>query len=209
VTAALATRVGARSAGPLPRAGEDGDLSSPSSLEAAMERFADGDDAAFGLVYRLAAPRLRCLFSRLGNAPSLVDDLVQETLLRMYRARASYWRGAKVLPWAHTIARRLMIDRARQRRLQRATDDAYADYQLAGYEPPRADEELAARRMASAVADVLDRLPPGQALAFRLTREEGRSPSEAAESLGLTNLAVRLRTHRACNTIREALRDHV
>lgn len=182
-------------------------LSSRPTLEAAMEMFADGDDAAFTLVYRLAAPRLRGLFGRL-NEPAFADDLVQEALLRVYRARASYRRGARVLPWIYTIARRLVLDRIRRRRLERAADEIHREYRMEHCAPPRADDELSARRMAAVVAHVVDRLPPGQALAFRLVKEQGLDLSEAAAKLGDTNLALRLKTHRACKAIRQALEAH-
>ncbi len=178
-------------------------------LEVAMARFADGDEAAFREVYRAVAPRLQGLFLRLGMSACVSDDLVQESMLRIHRARASYRRGAKVLPWVYAIARRLVIDRGREKRRERATSELYALALVDVGGPARADQQLAAKRMALAVDSALDQMPEGQAVAFRLVREEGFSLNEAASALASTNLAMRLRTHRACKALREALHDHL
>ena len=44
---------------------------------------------------------------------------MQQTLLQMHRARGSFIPGAAVMPWAFAIARRLIIDGARRRRIER------------------------------------------------------------------------------------------
>jgi RNA polymerase sigma-70 factor (ECF subfamily) len=176
------------------------------SLEEAMESFIAGDESAFIRVYRLTAPRVYGLLVRLTKEPALAEDLTQETMVRMYRAGSAFRRGAKVLPWAYTIARRLFLDRVRRRRHEEAAGDHFAWSQPAG--APRPDEELAARRVAAVVGEVLERLPPRQAQAFRLVKEEGLSLADASAQLGDTNASLRIRTHRACQAIREALQDH-
>jgi RNA polymerase sigma-70 factor (ECF subfamily) len=144
---------------------------------------------------------------RLTREAALAEDLTQDTLLRMYRARKSFRAGEKVLPWAYTIARRLFVDRARHRRNEREMSGLYVDCPPLSA-VPRADEEITARRMAFTVDDVLDRLPRRQAEAFRLVKTEGLSLTEASAKLGDSNLSVRLRTHRACQAIRRALEEH-
>lgn len=173
-----------------------------------MERFADGDEAAFSRVYALCAPRIYRMLSRLTREPALAEDLTQDTLLRMYRARDGFCRGKKVLPWAYTIARRLLVDRARHRRNEERMSGLLACY---GHteSAPSADEEIAARRMAEAVDGVLASLPPRQAEAFLLVKKEGLSLAEVSEKLGDTNLSVRLRTHRACQAIKKTLEEHL
>lgn len=176
------------------------------SLEEAMESFIAGDESAFIRVYRLTAPRVYGMLARLTREPALAEDLTQETMVRMYRAGSAFHRGAKVLPWAYTIARRLFIDGVRRRRHEEAAGKQSGWSLPAG--APRPDEELAARRVAAVVGEVLERLPPRQAQAFRLVKEEGLSLADASAQLGDTNASLRIRTHRACQAIREALQDH-
>ena len=72
---------------------------------------------------------------------------------------------------------------------------------------PEADSEQAAiaRETAALVESVLARLPPPQREAFVLLRYEGMSVQEAAEVLGSTPTAVKLRAFRAYEALREAL----
>src|SRR3954462_8002248 len=72
--------------------------------DAAMERYSGGDEAAFGEVYDHVAPRLRAFVLRQTRDAHHTDDVVQQTLLLMHRARASYLPGAGVIPWAFAIA---------------------------------------------------------------------------------------------------------
>src|SRR5262245_44599620 len=76
--------------------------------DAAMERYAAGDDASFDALYDSLAARLYSYLRRHVRDPQRCDDLFQETFLRMHKARGSFVRGATVLPWAFAIARRLM-----------------------------------------------------------------------------------------------------
>jgi RNA polymerase sigma-70 factor, ECF subfamily len=88
---------------------------------------------------------------------------MQQTLLQIHRERGSFIPGARVLPWAYAIARRLMIDRARWRRVeQRLFSEAPADDDPMTYEPPAevatADDLLHARRLEGRVQQRLDAL---------------------------------------------------
>lgn len=180
-------------------------VDSPNSLlDRAMGSFAAGDDDAFTRVYRLAAPPLFRMLVRLAKDAVLAEDLVQETLVRMYRARASYEIGAPVLPWAFTIARRLHIDLIRERRRD---VDALPALEIAM--SPRAssaDDLLHAKRMAIVVEEVLAELPPAQAQAFRILHDGALTLDQAAARLGTTNMSLRLRRHRATKAIRAELR---
>jgi RNA polymerase sigma-70 factor (ECF subfamily) len=87
----------------------------------AMDRYACGDDAAFGDLYEALAPCLLGFLVRLTGDTSAAEDLLQQTFLQMHDARGRFARGADVTPWAMAIARRLFIDSTRRSRA-RATE---------------------------------------------------------------------------------------
>src|SRR5262249_32603811 len=96
--------------------------------DAAMERYARGDEAAFAGLYDAIAPRLLGFFHNPRRAAFAGEELMQGPLLHMHRARGSFIWGARVLPWAYAIARRLMTAGARRRRVeQRLFAEAPAD----------------------------------------------------------------------------------
>src|SRR5215475_3029690 len=86
---------------------------------AAMERYARGEDQAFSELYDSLAPRLRRYLHRASRDPGWADDLLQQTMLQIHRARGRFIAGAEVFPWAFAIARRLLIDDARRRKHER------------------------------------------------------------------------------------------
>src|SRR5262245_4177870 len=83
---------------------------------AARERTANGDDDAFGAVYDAVAPRVHALALRALGDRMLAEDVVQQTLLNVHRARGAFVPGSPVMPWAYAIARRLIIDAIRRRK---------------------------------------------------------------------------------------------
>lgn len=174
-------------------------------LTAAMERHADGDEAAFGEVYDLLAPRLRAFFLRQTLDQGRADDLVQQTMLQMHCARQSFARGSDVVPWAFAIGRRLVIDGRRRRKREvlfaSAEDDRAArDHRVDHASIP---EDLAsAKQMAARVRDELDKLPEPQRVAYELVRDDGLSVAEAADVMGITVSAVKQRAHRVYEALR-------
>ncbi len=172
-----------------------------------MDRYAAGDNAAFGLVYDALAPRLYGYLLRQTRDRARAEDLLQQTMLRIHRARDRFVPGAEVTPWAFAIARRLLIDTLRRGRREVLTDDGEPDPGPAT--DPGADDRVAARELEVRLRRELDRLPASQRAAFELVKQEGLSMAEAAEVLGTTVTAVKLRAHRAYEALRTALGDLV
>ncbi|HEY6461064.1 MAG TPA: RNA polymerase sigma factor [Polyangiaceae bacterium] len=178
-------------------------------LDAAMERYARGEDAAFPELYRQAAPRLRGFLIRLCGDPGLADDLGQEALIRVHRARGSFDPGAAALPWMFAIARNVFLDHTRQAHVRRTAHDA-GEGTAERPEPlapadTRGDETLLANEMLGIVRDTLAKLPVLQREAFVLLRFEGMSVAEAAQVLSTTEGAVKVRAFRAYEALRAAL----
>jgi RNA polymerase sigma-70 factor (ECF subfamily) len=172
-----------------------------------MDRYADGDAKAFGEVYDRLAPRLGAFFLRRTHDRARAEDLTQQTLLHMHRARQSFVRGSDVIPWAFAIARRLLIDSRRRRRthvLFASADDAAAlELRAAGDALP--EEVASTKQMAARARAELERIPAPQRAAYHLVREEGLSVAEAAEALATTPAAIKQRLYRAYEALRATL----
>jgi RNA polymerase sigma-70 factor (ECF subfamily) len=175
-------------------------------LSRAMDRYAEGDASAFVPLHRGLAPRLRAFLARLVGDAATADDLLQETFFRMHRARGSFQVGAPVVPWAYAIARNVSLDHARASRTRR-TERLPSDPGLEPSDLGTASGESAAiaNQAASVVQRVLAGLPPAQREAFILLRYEGFRVQDAAELLGTTPTAVKLRAFRAYEALRAAL----
>jgi RNA polymerase sigma-70 factor (ECF subfamily) len=181
------------------------------TLDHTMDRYARGQDDAFEELYRLAAPRVQSFLLRLCGDLALAEDLAQETLLRVSRARGSFETGAAALPWIFAIGRNAFFDHRRRVRARRevgarrdSSDASLAPAHLADPDS-RGDEVLAARELLDVVKKALDELPLAQREAFVLLRFEGMSVAQAASVLGTTEGSVKIRAFRAYEALRHAI----
>ena len=71
------------------------------------------------------------------------------------------------------------------------------------------DTAAAHSRLTRRLEEELRRVPDTHRVAFELVHGDGLSAAEAAEVLGTTAMAVRLRVHRAYEVLRAALGDQV
>jgi RNA polymerase sigma-70 factor (ECF subfamily) len=177
-----------------------------SALDDAMSRYADGDDGAFTELFEALAPRLHAFLRRLSGSDEVAGDLVQETFLRMHRARGSFARGGAVLPWAYAIARNCYVTftRSFKTKLSRASVDIQ-DHEVPTGLDANAEETASALERAAIVERTLSRMSEVNREAFILIRFEGQSVADAAQILGASESAVKLRAFRAYEQLREAL----
>jgi len=169
-----------------------------------MERYARGDDAAFGELYDLIAPRLYAFLLRQTRSEAHAKDVLQQTMLKIHLARGTFLEGAAVLPWAYAIARRLWIDQTRRGKHEAPLENDDRE----GNDPPP-DDVVYSAELAERVRRELAKLPENQRVAFQLVKEEELTIAEAAAVLGTTESAVKLRAHRAYQALRAALGDLV
>ncbi|HUP20492.1 MAG TPA: RNA polymerase sigma factor [Gemmatimonadota bacterium] len=181
-------------------------MSATAEDEGLAARAAAGDERAFGELTRRLLPRLRrWALARTGD-PDEMDEVVQETLIRMHRALAGFSGEARLTTWVYRILANVASERRRAagRRPSLSLDG--------GGEPvdPAATTEdpvtsLHARRMAAVVRDYFETLPPGQREVLELVDHQGMRPVEVAEALEMNPVTVRAHLFRA----RKALRRRI
>jgi RNA polymerase sigma-70 factor, ECF subfamily len=174
-----------------------------------MARYQDGDAAAFRELYALVAPRLLGYLMKMAREKALADDLLQQTFLKVHRARAAYVRGADPLPWIYSIAHRTFIDEARKskRAVVRVADEDVPEVAagLDGESADRRDEPRVDPELAREALDALAQLPTQQREAVVLTKLDGKTVAEAAEIAGTTVGAMKVRAHRGYEALRKLL----
>ena len=176
------------------------------AADRAMSRYADGDDQAFSEVFTALAPRLQAFLRRLSGSEELAADLTQETFLRMHRARGSFAKNGAVLPWAYAIARNCYVSHARSWKAKVArTSIDISEHEIATGQDANAENAASAKQRAKIVERALAAMSPMNREAFILIRFEGQSVADAAQILGASEGAVKLRAFRAYELLREAL----
>jgi RNA polymerase sigma-70 factor (ECF subfamily) len=170
------------------------DAAAATRADLAMDRYADGHDDAFSILFEELEPRLRRLALHQTRSAAAAEDAVQQAFLQIHLARGRFIRGAAVLPWACAIIRRLLHD-ARRHQGYEARFAAQADG-----EPvldPALEELLDVRQREADLWGDLARLPEHLREAFLLVKVEGLSVAEAAEVVGITPSNVKQRVFRA------------
>lgn len=140
----------------------------------------------------------------LTSQPADAEDLVQETLLRAYRA-VDRFDGRHPRAWLLTIMRHAELSRGRQRR-PRLLDDPDSD--LDKWTPVAREnpEEVVVDRVFDEVVDsVFASLPRPYQQVVRIVHVDGLSYAEAARVLDLPKGTVMSRLHRARKRMRDQL----
>jgi len=174
-------------------------------LDQAMRALVAGDNEAFSRIYRAVEPSVRKLLLQLGADTMTAEDLTHDAILRLYQARSRYRAGANVFGWARTIARRLYIDRVRDRRKARVAFDGLGEYLGTPMHCRPPEDLLQLKHRAQSFNAAFARLPQQQAQAFRVVDIDGTKLDDASKMLAASNLSVRLRAFRARQTLRKAL----
>lgn len=85
-----------------------------------IARIAAGDLAAFETLYRLYHPRLTRFLDRMTRRPGMVEELLNDTMMVVWRRAGSYNGRSKVSTWVFGIAYRKALKALR--RLDEAVD---------------------------------------------------------------------------------------
>jgi RNA polymerase sigma-70 factor (ECF subfamily) len=164
---------------------------------------ADGDRAAFEELYRRYAPWLRARLRGRCADPALVDDVVQETFLAVWRGTARYRHDGDVAGWLWRIGVRRLVDALRGDGARGRLRQALA--RLRHREEPSAEERVLAGVEHGGLAGSLERLSPELRAVLQATVIDGLTTREAAALLGIPPGTVKTRAMRARRQLRQEL----
>lgn len=166
-----------------------------------MLAFQRGEEAAFDRLFERWAGRLLHFLERIVSSGAVAEELLQETFLRVHRARERYRPEARFSTWLYAIATNAARNELR-RPFRRSPHDSLEAGR--GGEPlalpddaPPTDDVVHARRVGEGVEAALRALPERQRAALWLCAVEGLSYAEIAEALQTTQKSVKALVHRA------------
>jgi RNA polymerase sigma factor (sigma-70 family) len=162
-----------------------------------MRRAQEGDAEAYRALLHDIAPVVARWLRRWVADPDDIDDLAQDTLMTVHRARHTYDPSRPLEPWLFAIARHVAADHLQRRRIRLARELSV------GAVPPAA--AVAEGDPERRLEEVLARLPARQREAFELLKLEGLSLEEGAARAGTTVGALKVRAHRAYRAIKALL----
>ena len=163
-----------------------------------MGSIANGDaDAVRPLIERYQRPLAALLQRALGRTPE-VDDVFQETWIRVVRSAHRYDPAQRFSSWLFAIAWNLVKDRWSRRVV---SEDVDMTEMASGGRSP--EEHAVDADRAERVREMVGRLPERLAQAILLRYFEELSEKEVAERLGIPVGTVKSRIHNALQLLRE------
>jgi len=130
-----------------------------------------------------------------------VDDLLQEILISIHKARHTYDGNRPYMPWVYAIANFRLLDNLREHysdQLREAIDLSVLEERL----PEHVTETGISYE---SISGEVQKLPEKQAAILRLMHQEGMTAKEVAERMGMNESAVKVAAHRAYKILRERL----
>jgi RNA polymerase sigma-70 factor (ECF subfamily) len=160
-----------------------------------------GDGAVYERLLKEISAYVKSLVKRKLSDVAQVDDLNQDILMAIHKARHTYDSSRPFMPWLHSIIRFRLTDQLRKiYRSKRFEElDLDSDYHETYSEAP-AKEEIDA-----SLLDALHQLPEKQRLVVQLLKLKGFSVKEAAVETGMSESALKVTAHRAYKAMKEWL----
>ena len=152
------------------------------------------------LLTRVAGVSLAYVRKRVGEA-TWCEDVVQEILLAVHRARHTYDGARPFAPWLYAIIQNRMVDalRVHRRRLLRELQVEL------GETATRASQERDA--LLGDVRRAVSELPDNQRRVIELLKFEDLSVREVADRLGMSETNVKVTAHRGSRALRRQIEE--
>jgi RNA polymerase sigma-70 factor (ECF subfamily) len=170
-----------------------------------LRTVARGDEAAFGRLYDLIAPRVYGLIRRVLRDPAQAEEVTQEVLVEVWRTAARFdaARGSATA-WVLTIAHRRAVDRVRS---EQAAADRTMKVGSASVDTPYDEvvDEVVGRLERQQVRHCLDDLTELQRQAVTLAYYQGHSYREVADLLQTPLPTVKTRMRDGLIRLRDCL----
>lgn len=180
-----------------------------------------GDQAAYEILVRTYSGRLLAVTRRLLRTEEDARDAVQDAFLSAFRALHTFEESSLLSTWLHRIGvnAALMKLRTRRRKPEEAIEDLLPKYLEDGHredghrgnptKPWKEPEALLERKETRAlVRECIDHLPESYRTVLLLRDIEELDTEEAAQLIGISPNAVKIRLHRARQALRTLLDPH-
>jgi RNA polymerase sigma-70 factor (ECF subfamily) len=162
-----------------------------------MERAQGGDREAFHLLFKDVGPLITRFLRRRVMDNSEIEDICQEAMIAVYRSRHTYQPERPFEPWLFAIVRKVSGEHFRRERQR-------LGFQVQVEELPEITSDAGSLN-ALELREALAQLSPAQMEALGLTKVAGLSMEEAARRTGISVGSMKVRVHRAYESLKRSL----
>jgi len=182
-----------------------------------MLRFKDGDERAFDRLFHKYFRYVLNVSKRFFDQESVAEEMAQEVFTQIYLARETYEATAAFKTWLYRITMNRCLNEKRKGVYQypaESIDLAYEDdegkksyRELKDQAALTPLESLEKNELEMLFKKGLDRLTDPQRESFVLSREGNLSYAEIAETMNITENAVKSLIHRANTALKHYLKE--
>lgn len=167
-----------------------------------------GERMACTCLLKRYAPRLYRLALNLMGDPDEAEDVLQEAFINACAHIGEFEGRSGLGTWLHRIVRNTALGRLRGQ-ARRTGEVTYDEAELTTVRDSAAepDDHVVARELGARLEQAILTLPAGTRAAFVLRDIEGLSTADAAVELGISESALKVRLHRARQSLRAVLVD--
>lgn len=169
---------------------------------ALMDRIGRGDREAFELLYSKYKSPLANYLYKMAWDSALVEELLQDVFLSVWRAAARFEARAKVSTYLYTLARNAFINESRKRSHRREAEAgvrASSPAEVGPADPERSEQAVRLKA-------VIERLPEEEREALILAYYNRVPYQQIAEIQGVPVGTAKSRVHRALGRLRQTLK---
>ena len=166
-----------------------------------MRQSLNGDQRAYASLLKETSRILRPFLAKRLLFTNEVDDLLQEILISIHKARHTYDGNRPYKPWIYAIAKFRLQDYLRAH----YSDQLRDAIELSEVEESLPEDVTETTMSYESISGEVEKLPEKQATILRLMHQEGYTAKEVAEKMGMNESAVKVAAHRAYKILREKL----
>jgi RNA polymerase sigma factor (sigma-70 family) len=165
-----------------------------------------GDRAVYEVLLRDCVGVIESVARRQGVAADRIDDVVQDTLLSVHRARQTYDPARSFTAWLRIIAERRAVDVLRKSgRLRVREVHAPLAYEQHADESAAVGRAVLGAEATHRLGDAVAGLPLRQREAVQMLVLQERSLAETAAATGRSKGSLKVNLHRALKSLRARL----
>ncbi len=165
-----------------------------------MAKLANGDKKSAGILYDRNFKKVYGYFFRMTKDEDTSRDLTQNVFVKILRYSHS-WKEDKVFAyWLFRIARNILIDYFNDKRNFYGEGDMQ---EVAEYDYKESMREQDIKEQYGFLLEAMSQLPPAYREIIELNRFQGFSYKEIANTISSTENAVKVKTFRAIQKLRE------
>ena len=175
------------------------EIASSPGLEALMRRYQQADEEAARALIQAVSPRLLRYFCAQTFTRRFADDLLQDTWMRIHKARHTYRPVEPVLPWVFAIARHAVLDNYRKSRRVEIREVQVDEL------PHTAYQDAGSKKSEIDLDTLLAPLTRNQRDVVVMLKIAGMSIEEVARATRSSAGSVKQKAHRAYQKLRDIL----